>query len=210
MVLFGGSFDPPHRAHVRLSVLARDAVMPADAWLIFVPAARNPLKQTGPIASAADRIEMLRIATRGLERTSIWPDEIERAEGTGEPSYWVETLRRARRAVDEEAELRFLIGADAAVTFHRWREARAILELADPIVLPRPPIETAEALHGALDETGAWDASEIDRWRRALAPVPAMPLSATGFREEGAREALDPPVLEYISHRKLYSNNLKN
>src|SRR3954463_12353114 len=74
VLLFGGTFDPPHGAHARLPPRVRDRWLGEDAWLLYVPAARNPLKAWGPEAPEHDRLEMLRLllAAEPDARSSIW------------------------------------------------------------------------------------------------------------------------------------------
>src|SRR5262245_39793105 len=82
VLLFGGTFDPPHLGHVRIPIQVLDRAMPAGAFLLYVPAARSPLKESGPQASDADRVEMLRLVLTELgtpNRTAIWTDELDRA-----------------------------------------------------------------------------------------------------------------------------------
>ncbi len=200
-LLFGGSFDPPHLGHVELAVAARDAALPDGAWVVWVPAARSPHKEsTG--ASAEDRLTMLRLATEGVARGAIWTDELDRA-GRGEPSYWVDTLERARAARGGGAALRFLIGADQAVAFHRWREARRILSLAEPLVIPRGAVADAPALLEALGATGAWEAPDLERWEGWFVATGMLDASSTGARA-GESRALHPSVRAHIEARGLY------
>jgi len=209
VVLFGGTFDPPHRAHVELADLARRRVARTHAntpWLVFVPAARSPHKPNPPIASDRQRIAMVRLATADLPRCTIWTDEIDRARA-GEPSYWADTIARAREAVGPVVPLWFLVGSDQAVRFHRWRQPRRILELADPLVLPREPITAADALRQAMAETGAWSEPELDRWTRAFVPIEALRAASTAVREGGTETPgtpMAPAVLEYARREGLY------
>ncbi len=209
IALFGGTFDPPHRAHAELAAAARDLAAPG-AWLVFVPAARSPFKEDAPSADE-HRLAMLRLATTAVERGAIWTDELDRA-GRGEPSYWIDTLRRAG-AARPDAKLRFLIGSDQAAEFHRWREPGAILEIARPIVLPRAPVTTPEELGATLRETGAWSQAQIAAWRGAMVALPAVDSSATRARallragrldDPSLSELVDPAVLEYIHAHGLY------
>ncbi|MEZ6241730.1 MAG: nicotinate-nicotinamide nucleotide adenylyltransferase [Phycisphaerales bacterium] len=224
-MLVGGTFDPPHVAHVRLSDQARRLTLGDGAWIVYVPAARSPHKQDAPRASDADRVEMVRIATRGFERVAVWTDEIDRAREGG-ASYWIDTLRRAREAKAvgggagspplreerDERSLRFLIGADQAVAFHRWREFRDILELAAPIVVPRGDVRDAETLVTRLRAAGVWTHAEIDRWRSWLAPTEVIDACATSIRAALADprrrdrpiEHLDEAVRAYIVREGLY------
>ena len=139
--------------------------------LIYMPAARSPHKSTGPVASDADRIAMLRLALEGESRASVWTDEIDRTRwhdaeapifgptnATGgadrgerattparPPSYTIETVERLLESVERHAEtrggarpvVRLLIGADQAAAFHRWKDARRLMERAEPVVRSR-------------------------------------------------------------------------
>lgn len=207
VVLFGGSFDPPHLGHIGLARLARDRVA-SDARLVFVPAARSPHKDAGPIASPADRVAMLDLATADIERACVWTDEVDRAEegpphATPPPSYWVETLDRARRLLGEDPPIWFIMGADQVASFHRWREPERILALATPIVL----------LRGEASAPSSPDAGPINRapWASWVVRAPLHPASSTAVRaalvrgeDSTARAMLDPRVWAYIRERGLY------
>ena len=195
-----------HRGHVSLGVKIRDEVLGDDAWLVYVPAAGNPLKPGGPIATAADRVRMLEIANEDEPRTAVWTDEIDRA-GDGEASFWVETVERAAEVSglgggDEKP--RFLIGADSAVSFHRWRSYERILEVAEPVVMVRPPLVTADAVVGALRETGAWTAEELAWWHDRVVETRPVASSSTVARTRIGGVDLDLNVSAYISARGLY------
>jgi len=210
-LLFGGTFDPVTRAHVELG-LESMTLRGFDA-LVFVPAARSPHKTIGPVASDADRAEMLRLATRDEPLAAVWTDEIDRA-GDGHPSYWIDTIRRARawgltRGVDAGA---FLIGADQAGAFHRWRDARWLFDHAEPLVMLRTPADSIDDLVLSLDVSGAWSADDLDLWRSRLVETPLHDSSATSVRERlstGDRAALiglmDGRVLDYIESGQMYA-----
>ncbi|MEO1535620.1 MAG: hypothetical protein AAFS11_08700 [Planctomycetota bacterium] len=208
VLLVGGTFDPPHVAHIELPRRARDARRP-EAGLVFVPAGRSPHKAVGPIASDADRVVMLEHAIDGVQHAGVWMDEIDRAAG-GDPSYWVDTLERARSLVGD-AWLGFVIGADQAVAFDRWREARRVLELAEPVVLLREPWGSAEMLLDAMQD--AWTDAELARWASWCVDVGTIDVSATEIRallredRENARleSVLSPGVLGLIRERGLYA-----
>lgn len=213
VLLFGGVFDPPHRAHTALAAEARERGLGAGAWLVFVPAAQAPLKRLGPRASDQDRIRMLQLAAAEFRRTAVWTDELDRARTLGGrgPSYWIDTLRRARAVLPPKTELRFLIGADQAVQFHRWRQFRGILELSAPMVMLRAPGASADDLIWALRHTGVWTEDELEAWRQWIVPMSLAEPSSTAARdllrsgdEAGAAQLLNPAVLAYIRERGLY------
>jgi nicotinate-nucleotide adenylyltransferase len=139
--IFGGSFDPPHVGHLLVAVDALER-LELDR-VMFVPAATQPLKAGAMPAPAADRMAMVRLLCGDDPRFAADPIEIER-DGL---SYTVETLATIRRR-EGDAELFFLVGADIARTFARWREPLRVLQLAQMVVLRR----SAEASPGADEE----------------------------------------------------------
>jgi nicotinate-nucleotide adenylyltransferase len=224
VVLIGGTFDPPHRAHIDLPLKVRDELerrggeeWVGEAWLVYIPAARSPHKGTGPVASDADRVNMLRLALADRERTGVWTDEIDRAAHDA-PSYTIDTLRRARQWLDghggADTQLRLLIGADQAMAFHRWRDPHAIVALAEPALMLRPPVDTAKKLVDAMLATGEYTAQELlDTWSKRFVDVGVIEAAATSVREALAarssnptqlRAVLDERVLDYITAHHLY------
>lgn len=202
-LLYGGAFDPPHIAHIQLPPLARRAL--ACELLVYLPAGAPPLKE-GPVAAPEHRVAMLQAALEGVPQVAIATLELER-EGQ---SYTVDTLRHIRTQCPETA-LRFLIGADQARQFHRWREAGAILDLAEPAVMLRPPLDDAEDLLSEMDEH--WTANELDAWRQRFITLPAIDASSTRVRElltsdpgsDELDELLTRPVRSVIASHALYS-----
>ncbi len=130
--IFGGTFDPPHVGHL---IAAGDAcdVLGLDT-LLFVPTATQPLKADQGVASAADRLAMVRLAIAGDPRFEVDATEVER----GGLSYTVDTLRTFRqRWPAGTADLVLLLGADAAAQFPHWKEPEAVRELVRVVVLTR-------------------------------------------------------------------------
>jgi nicotinate-nucleotide adenylyltransferase len=226
VILFGGTFDPPHRAHVDLARSAREWLegkvrMSGRAWLVYMPAARSPLKEHGPVASEEDRVAMVRLAIQGLERSGVWTDEIDRAgPGKAGPSYTIDTVERARRWLDGygggKTMLRLLIGADQAVQFHRWKRTREIVEMTEPVVMARSLAGGWVDADGLVEEMARaefWTGAELAAWRARVAPDAVMDVSSTGVRgaAAGTRRAAEsdvaPEVWEYIRAKGLYRSS---
>lgn len=224
LLLLGGTFDPPHRAHVELPARARAELErqagAGPAWLLYIPAARSPLKTNGPVAGDSDRLEMLRLAIAGVDRAPVWTDEIDRAGAApGEPSYTIDTVERLAGEVGScggGVTLRLLIGTDQAAQFHRWRRPREIIASSEPLVMLRAGAETASSLRAALRRTGFWSEAELAAWERRIVPTTAMDVTSTRVREALRRRSTDPAergrldsslderVLAYIESRGLY------
>ncbi|MCC6678231.1 MAG: nicotinate-nicotinamide nucleotide adenylyltransferase [Phycisphaerales bacterium] len=223
LLLFGGSFDPPHFYHtlVPLSILNR--LYGPAGHLVYIPAAQSPLKRAGPVAADHHRLAMLKLALEPPGRSSsiysIWTDELDRAARahSPRPSYTIDSLRRLRRIIRPSIKLRLLIGADQAAAFHLWKDHRAILRLAEPLILARDPITTVADLYQSLDDS-AWTRAERAAWCTRMAPNVPMPAASTALRAaiasappraaDWARrpplDVLHPAVARYIINHKLY------
>lgn len=129
--LLGGSFDPVHHGHL---ILARDA---AEALgldrLLFVPAARNPLKAAEG-APGELRLAMLRAALAGEERLEADDVELRRPP----PSYTVDTVEDVARRFPG-ARLVLIVGEDNVPLFPRWRRWEELRAMVEIVVLRRGP-----------------------------------------------------------------------
>ena len=188
-LVFGGSFDPPHKGHAALLSAAARAIDPDR--ILVVPAWRNPLKERRPV-SAADRLAMTRLGVldalpgQWRRRAVIRSDELRR----GRPVYTVETLAKLARELPR-AELHFVVGWDSACQFPRWKQPEQLKKLARWWTARRP---------GASGEPPAFFA-------RLKEPMPEA--SSTEVRSrltlgEDASGLLVPAVRAFIERRGLY------
>src|SRR5450756_729228 len=129
--IFGGSFDPVHLGHLLVAQAAVEEL--GLDRLFFIPAAQSPFKPENKPASAAGRLQLLRLALAGKTNYEIDGQEIRR----GGVSYTVDTLRDYAKRFPG-AELFYLIGADNAAKLNEWREAQELARLAHFVVVPRP------------------------------------------------------------------------
>ncbi len=127
-LVYGGSFDPPHRGHQAMIryALAEELCLALD----IVPAAVSPFKTRMPPAPAAERLRLLELALgdialeidRYRDRIQILELELQR----GGPSYTSETMR-ALRANHPRTRIGLLLGSDSFLNFERWHDFRDIL-----------------------------------------------------------------------------------
>ena len=192
--LYGGSFDPPHRAHLALARVALEQL--ALDELRWLPAGR-PWQKPRDLAPDADRVAMLRLLIAGEPRFVLDERELKRAG----PSYTIDTLRELR-AERPAARFFLVIGQDQLAGFARWREWPALLEGATLAVAGRAGEPVA-----ASPEVAA-RAPRIERL--ALPPMDVSStairahLAAGGTGRELAPAMVAPEVAGYIDSRRLY------
>ncbi len=145
LALFGGTFDPIHRGHLKVARAAAAHFGLKQVW--FVPADIPPHKQKEPITLYEHRFAMTALAVAG-EKEFI-PSLLEAPEqnvSTKErrPSYSIETVRRVKKKLGKSDHLYFLIGMDAFKDIAKWYEAEAMLKECDFIVAARPGFSLAD------------------------------------------------------------------
>ena len=128
--LLGGTFDPPHIAHLIAAERAIDAI--ALDKVLFIPAAVPPHKSEAKISSVEDRLAMLRLATHDNPKFEISTIELDRPG----PSYTIDTLRQLKQQSPSDNFV-LLIGTDQFQQFDSWREPDQILSLAEIVVVAR-------------------------------------------------------------------------
>ena len=202
VILYGGSFDPPHVAHVQLPILAREAIN-ADA-VAYIPTGRQPLKIDRNPTPAHHRLAMLRLALADVPKTVIITDEIDQitVHDAG-PNYTVDTLETLRRRLGNKIDLRLLIGGDSLRQFDQWRSPQRIVELAQPLVMIRPP-DTRESLLDGLPQGYSRRA-----WADRLVELPPITVSSSQIRDlvaggQPLTGFVSPGVERYIRDHRLY------
>lgn len=190
--MFGGSFDPPHLAHVALARAAVDQLK-LDQLRVFPTG--QAWHKSRELTAAPHRLAMAELAFAEVPRAVVDGRELRRAG----PTYTVDTLRELR-AEFPQAELLLVIGADQAEALHSWREAGEIMRLATISIAERArPVRTA----------APFDASKLPGGRWQPVELPPMPVSATEVRErvaagQGIDQLVPEGVARYIDRHHLY------
>ena len=204
VLIFGGTFDPPHIAHAELPFLVAPRI--GCERVIYVPANINPLKQDTPPTPATHRLAMLKIALEDHPEAKISTCELKR-EG---PSYMVDTLEYLRKKLQGSRSapprLRLLFGSDQALQFTRWHKWKKILDLATPAVVLRPPLTRASFARALVEEgcTPALARSFVS-WTVDLPPSWANSTAIRSGVASGHNGAdLQPGVAQYIAEHGLY------
>jgi nicotinate-nucleotide adenylyltransferase len=190
--LLGGSFDPPHLAHLALARVAVQAL--ALDELLWLPAGQPWQKAGRPLADAAHRRAMVALLIEGQPGHHLDERELQRRG----PTYTLDTVREIA-AERPDAELFLVIGQDQYAGFPSWHGWRDLLPLVTLAVAaregdePRAPPELAALPH---------------RVRRLA--LPRIDISATAIRAALAagREIasmVGVPVARYIDQHSLYT-----
>lgn len=196
ILVYGGSFNPPHMGHVLAARAACESLKPD--LLLIIPACVPPHKAMAcESPTAAQRLEMAEIAFSGMENTRVSGLEIAR----GGKSYTSDTLR-ALLAQYPGAEITLLMGTDMLLSFEAWHEAAFIMSAVMLGVFPREEGESAQIMEKA--------AFLRDKYGAEIRVIPAVPhpaastdIRAALARREG-RELLSPGVYAYIIKHRLY------
>lgn len=143
--VYGGTFDPIHIGHLAVADFVRQ-VADLDR-ILWVPNSRQPLKDRRPVASGPERLRMVEAAIAGNPHFKVSDIEIRQ----GGSSYTIATLD-ALRARCPDAELRFILGVDAANDLSNWQEPARIMAEYHPIVMaragwPGPDWALLESIH---------------------------------------------------------------
>jgi nicotinate-nucleotide adenylyltransferase len=127
--LLGGSFNPAHGGHRRITLFAGEALGLDETWWLVSPG--NPLKAQAGMAPLAAR---LLSARRQARRARIVPTAIEQRLGT---RYTVDTLERLVRRYPKRRFI-WLMGSDNLAQLHRWKDWRRIARTMPIAVIARP------------------------------------------------------------------------
>ncbi|RUP26597.1 MAG: nicotinate (nicotinamide) nucleotide adenylyltransferase [Curvibacter sp.] len=191
--VFGGAFDPPHRAHV---ALAEAALQQLQLQQLHVLPTGQAAHRAG-LSPGEHRLAMARLAFAGMPGVVVDEREFHRAG----PSYTVDTLDQLQ-AEFPDAELVLIIGADQARAFGQWHRHDEILRKAIISVAGREQSAAAGGQTELQDLPGG-------RWERLQWPL--MSVSATDIRSRVAQglgiEHLVPAgVARYIEQHHLYKS----
>lgn len=199
IILFGGTFDPVHIAHTEV---ARESVIKIGAEkVIFIPAKKSPLKQTGPVASDNDRLQMIKLAISGNPEFEASDYELQKAE----PSYTIETVRFFKELLGRDAEIYWLMGADNIAELGNWFKINELIDECNLAVMYRAGFERPDfsRLKAKFGE------SHIAKLEKNVVATPLLDISSTEIRRriaasEDVSNMLNPQVLNYIYNHNLY------
>ena len=202
LILFGGTFDPIHRAHISAARAVSKALGNASVHLL--PNAVPPHRPQ-PVASAEQRLTMLKIAIEPYPELIADDRELRRSG----PSWTIDTLIELR-ASHPARPLVLILGADSLANLHHWHRWRDYPGLCHLAVLPRPGApDPADEVLQAFPKTDAASLLSRPAGRRMMLGAPYLNVSSSAIRrllaEKGHCPSLDDAVLAHIRRHGLYT-----
>jgi nicotinate-nucleotide adenylyltransferase len=179
--LLGGSFNPAHRGHRRISLAAIDALGLDELWWLVSPG--NPLKPASGMAPFAARLAS---AGRMARRAPIRVSNFEARNGT---RFTIDTLKALMRRYPRHRFV-WLMGSDTVAQFHQWKSWRSIARLVPIAVIARPGYDGGARAARAMGWLRRFvrPSSQARKWTEWSAPaifllrLPPDPTSATALR----------------------------
>lgn len=179
--LLGGSFNPAHVGHRRISLAALRALDLDEVWWLVSPG--NPLKPAAGMAPYEARLESARSMAR---RAPIRVTDLERKAGT---RYTVDTIGELAARFPQHRFI-WMMGQDSVAQFHQWKDWRRLARMVPIAVISRPGYDD----HARAARAMGWlrwfvrPASTARDWTAWSAPaitflrLPPDPTSATALR----------------------------
>ena len=196
IVIFGGTFNPPTRAHLDI---ATEALYYLDAEkVLFVPV--SDLYKKDDVEISYHRVNMLNLAIGNFRRLEIDFTEVDAVALT----HTYETVEKIKSQYQDK-ELFLLIGADNLENFKNWKNQRSIMENCSLLVVNRNNSSIDEIIESNEILTEFKD-------KIIEAPIEEIEISSTEVRNriasgelEGLENLVDKEVIDYIIENKLYS-----
>jgi nicotinate-nucleotide adenylyltransferase len=183
--ILGGTFDPPHVAHLVAGETAHDQL--GVDTVTFIPAGRPWQKVGTAVSEARHRLRMIELAVAGVGYFDVDDREVHR-DG------WTYTIETVESFEDEEIVL--VVGADSAMRLPTWNRAAELVERVRIAVVPRPGVDPTE-----VERAFAGDVEWLD--------MPDLRISGTMLRRRVAdglsiRFLVPDPVCAYVEEQRLY------
>lgn len=194
--LFGGRFDPVHRAHLRVAQAVADQLgLPEVRWIVT----GDPVHKSA-VASAQDRLAMVKLALGELADPRMQADdrEIAMALETGKPSYTADTVA-AIQAEQPSRRLIWILGEDQLQDFQTWFRWDWLVRNIALAVCARPDAESDETTKQIIAAGGSihWIHSEADS-------VSSTQIRALAHAKRPLTGLIPESVADYIVHQQLY------
>lgn len=197
--LLGGTFDPPHLAHLRIAEETREAFQLSEVW--FIPASHPPHKER-LLTPFEKRFEMLSLAIKGNPYFKAL--DLERNES---PSYTLKTLKRLKASYAEYTFL-LILGWDAYFEIDSWWHYERFLDYVEIVVVSRGKGDWEKAPFLVKERAQSlWGRDNLVHFLEVF-PLEISSTTLRKYLKEGKsiRYLVPEEVYFYILEQKLYSS----
>jgi len=187
--ILGGTFNPPHIAHLVAAEAVRDQLK-LDR-ILFIPAAAPPHKTNIEIIPAEQRLQMVKLAIKDNSHFEVSDIELNRKG----PSYTIDTIIDLKQKFPEEA-FYLLLGVDLLVEFDTWKNPEKILDECTLVAMNRPGFDI-----GMVEKKLLRSVVVVD--------VPGIDVSSSNIRRylksrRSIKYLVPREVEKYISENSIY------
>ncbi|MDD4528079.1 MAG: nicotinate (nicotinamide) nucleotide adenylyltransferase [Candidatus Margulisbacteria bacterium] len=190
-IIFGGSFDPVHNAHLHI---ARHALKHSDR-VVFVPCYENPLSKSIK-ATAEQRLAMLKLATADNHRFEVSDYELKK-QGI---SYSIETVKHFMK--EGFTDLGLLIGYDVILDLKHWHKIEELLELVTFYVFNRPDFPK-EVIYKEINSTFLKKAKIVEIEQKGM-NISSTMVKIYRYMNEDISLFIPSKVSEFIDNNQIY------
>ena len=202
ILLFGGTFDPIHNAH--LAIARSVAQHLATEKIILIPAGNPPHKDNEVVTDANLRFQMCQVATADEPLFEVSDCEMLRRG----PSYTITSILNFYYLYGWETSLFWLIGADSIADLPGWHRIKELVESCTIVTARRPGSESPDftALKSVLTK------KQIAQLKANCLPTPLLDISATDIRHrvrhnQPITDLVGAPVAALIRQNHLYTDH---
>ncbi|MFI3322573.1 MAG: nicotinate (nicotinamide) nucleotide adenylyltransferase [Rikenellaceae bacterium] len=186
IILYFGSFNPIHTAHLEIAKVASQIEGVDRVWFVVSP--QNPMKDSATLAAESDRLQMV---TDAIKYCNL-DDKVEGCDiefSLSKPSYTYKTLEQLWVKYPDY-RFSIIMGSDNLCNLYHWRNIDKILSSTKIFVYPR---------HGYSLDKEQYKGADIE----VLSSVELMNISSTNIRENRSDDILEI-TKKYIESHKLY------
>ena len=192
--IFGGTFDPPHLAHLVLGEYVAEAL--GLSTLLYVPAADPPHKQDEEKTLVEHRLAMLSLAVANNPRFAVSRVDIDRPG----PHYSVDMVHLIQTEYPD-ADIYFVIGGDSLRDLLTWYRPNLLIERCTLAVIRRPGAEVHPDMH-ANELPGL--AARVKMIDAPLLEISSTVITRRLHAGRSVRYLVPDDVLAYIHENQLY------
>jgi nicotinate-nucleotide adenylyltransferase len=194
--ILGGTFDPPHIAHLAIAKHSLEQLSLDE--ILFIPTYKTPGKERQYVTPASKRLKMVDFLIKDESHISLSDIEVTR-EGI---SYTIDTLEELFFA--SPANYWLIMGSDTLLTLPSWKQSEKLMKMCRLAVC----IRDHQAKEDLLAQLPTWVCEKID-FIETVEPV-KLNISSTKIREMFARkitphEWLNEGLTKYILEKKIYT-----